>query len=168
MSRVVRSFVLLFALVVLAAGCTSDSKPETPAPGAGADVHDHHHHHEELGPNGGHLLALADSGYQAEWTHDDEKADITVVILDADKQPAAVAYSVKFETTVGETKNEYNLTAESPDGDGLASKFTLNSGELLTAVKMAEQSAEAALASLEATLQNGTFRASVEVHDHAH
>jgi len=168
LSRTLASVLIAFAL--LATGC----EPAPPAGNSGngqagnGHDHDHEHHHHEEGPNGGHLLKLAESGYQAEWLHDDEAGKITVHILDGEKKPAAVAYSVDFETTVGEATNSYSLAAESPDNDGLASTFTITNPALLTDVRMAEQSEEAAKAVLIAGLQNGEVRAAIEVHDHDH
>jgi hypothetical protein len=159
---------LLVAFSLFAIGCSSEKKPVDPAPTAGGHDHDHAHHHEELGPNGGHLLALGDSGYQAEWIHEDEAEKIIVHILDEKKQAAEVAYSVSFETVVGETTNNYALEAVKADSDGLASEFTITNGELLTAVQMAEKSAEAAKAVLITGLQNGEVRQAIEVHDHEH
>ena len=158
------------SLALFATGCEPPPAASTGDAGQGHDHdhdHDHAHHHEDLGPNGGHLLTLGESGYQAEWLHDNQANTITVHILDAEKEMAAVATSVAFETVVSEATNNYPLAAESPDNDGLASTFTITNAELLTAVKMAEQDANVATAVLIAGLQNGEVRQAIEVHDHS-
>ena len=169
LSRTLTSALIAFAL--LATGC----EPAPPAGDAGngqaANDHDHeHHHHHEEGPNGGHLLKLGESGYQAEWLHDDEAGKITVHILDGDKKPVdetGTSNSDEIDVLLFEVFQD-SLEAESPDNDGLASTFTITNPELLTAVQMAEQSEEAAKAELIANLQNGKVRAAIEVHDHDH
>ena len=166
-----RCFPAVVTLVAVALfGCADDQPAVTPPSTAGGahDHHDHDHAHEELGPHDGHLLPLGDSGYQAEWTHDNEAGTISVYVLDSEKQPAAVASAMMFQTLVGDEAKEYPLEAQQANGEGLASEFTITNGELMTALKMAEQSAEMAQATLVANLQNGEFRKAIEVHDHDH
>jgi hypothetical protein len=145
-------------------GCSGDATPQPSGGGAQAG-HDHDHDHES-GKHGGHVLAIGDEDYHAEWTHDEE-GKITVYLLDHDavEDVAIEADSIEIETAVenGESQT-FSLAAVRAEGAATASQFELTDKELMTALQVA---GEGATATIKLTIAGKDYSAAIE-HDHGH
>lgn len=114
----------------------------------------HVHAHDETGPHGGHLLHLEPSGVHAEWAHDDDTHTITVYLDDFDAEKIE---NVKFVATIGDTVEEFPLTA---GDDG----WSIESEALMTHINMGE----AADVQFVVTDDSGNQSTKIEAHEHHH
>jgi hypothetical protein len=109
---------------------------------AGDHDHDHDHDHDAAGdvhgPNGGHLFEFADGDYHGEWKHFNDNFVIKVFILDKEgkKNQAVAAESVTIKPTAGDETAEFSLDPDSPDDDGNAFSYSLDSQDLSIAMNL--------------------------------
>jgi hypothetical protein len=144
--------------LLLSVGCTSATPTavnEADKAAAEGDAHaGHDHGHDALGPHGGHLLHLEPTGSHAEWTHDDDKHLLTVHL---DEFDAAKVVSAKFVAKIGDTTEEFPLTATD-------SGWTITSPELMTHINMKD----AAQVQLVVVDDTGVHSCAIEAHEHHH
>jgi len=114
------------AIAFSSAGC---QPPAAKGPGKEA-AHEHEHVHH--GPHGGHVMAIGDEEYHAEWTHD-ESGKVTFYLLDAaaKKEVPIAAEEITIDVKVGmHDPVTYKLAAVNPQ-DGKSATFETVDKELL-------------------------------------
>lgn len=146
--------LLGLSALLLSLGCTSATPTAVDTANEAAAEGDAHAAHEEAGPHGGHLLHLEPTGSHAEWTHDDDKQLITVHL---DEFDMAKIVSAKFVAKIGDTTEEFPLTATD-------SGWTITSQELMTHINM-KDAAEVQLVVVD---DSGVHSTKIEAHEHHH
>jgi hypothetical protein len=147
------SFGLLLLWLALAAfafvpGCgpgaeeNGDDHAEDADQGEEDEHEEHAGEHPEHGKYGGHIVAFDCDGRHAEWVEDKEgEGSVLVIMLDADKQEAAIAADSPMNITTtleGEPSQTFELTAESQT-DGKASRFRSSKAGILAAIDVAHE-----------------------------
>jgi hypothetical protein len=165
----IRSLALPFAVCAALAfvGCSGGSSKTDPKVGGehahdhGHD-HDHDHDHAHEGPHGGHVIAIGDEEYHAEWTHD-ESGKVTFYILDASMKNDVPADgdTITVNVKIGDTPKQYTLESESP------SKFSIEDKALLGNL---EALSEGVTATLSIDINGKHYEAPITAggHDHDH
>jgi hypothetical protein len=118
-------FAAVLAMISQVACNSSTSPPAVKAPDS-HDDHGHEHEHVHHGPHQGHLMAIGNEEYHAEWTHD-ESGKVTFYILDAaaKKEVPIAAEQITIDVKIGDNPPKtYELVALSPM-DGKASAFEI-------------------------------------------
>ena len=161
---------LAAAIALTFAGCEPQAA-KAPASGAGKAPangagHDHEHEHVHHGPHGGHIMAIGNEEYHAEWTHD-ESGKVTFYILDAAamKEVPIAAEEIAIDVKIG--KNEpvtYKLAAVNPQ-EGKSATFEKVDKELLGVLETIKDN-KGTVCTLHVTIDGKQFSQKVEEHDH--
>lgn len=164
------ALIFLFGLAITCftfSGCDqaapTKTGTDTKQDGDGHDDHDHDHGEHAHGPNGGHLFEFAEGDYHGEWKHYNDNFVIRVYILDkaGTKNEAVAAENVTIKRTTGDDGAEFTLDPESPDEDGKAVVYSLDSQDLSIAMNLG--------VIIEMKLGDKTYTANIpahEPHDH--
>jgi hypothetical protein len=154
------SFVAAIAFTF--SGC---QPPAAKAPAKNAE-HDHAHDHVHNGPHGGHIMAIGNEEYHAEWTHD-ESGKITFYILDAavKKEVPIAAEEITIDVKIGENEPvTYKLAAVNPQ-DGKSATFETVNQELLGILETIKKN-KGTVCTLHVTIDGKHFSQKIEEHDH--
>ncbi len=122
------------------------------------DDHDHDVAADVHGPNGGHLFEFEGGDYHGEWKHYNDNFVIRVYILDKDgkKNQAVAAEYVTIKRATGDDGAEFTLDPESPDDDGNAVVYSLDSQDLTIAMNLGVK--------VEMKLGDKTYTANIPAH----
>lgn len=104
----------------------------------GGDDHAGDHDAHAHGPNGGHLFDFSGEDYKGEWKHYSDNHVVRVFVLDEEAKEAVpvAAESVTIRRTAGDDGTVFTLDAESPDAEGNASVYSLDSQDLDIAMNL--------------------------------
>ena len=136
----------------------------------GHEGHDHAHDHAHHGPHGGHIMAIGQEQYHAEWTHDEE-GKITFYILDAEakKEVPIAAEKMMIEVKIGDNEPKlYELLAVDPSAeDKKTAQFEIVDKDLLGAIELLDPKKGVA-ATLNVEIDGTPFSSPIEEHSHDH
>ena len=170
--------VLASAVSFWLAGCNPAAPPSsTGGSGTTTDSHAHEghdhagHDHAHHGPNGGHIMAIGQEQYHAEWTHDEE-GKITFYILDAEakKEVPIAAEKITVEVKVGDNEPKtYELLAVNPSADEKkAAQFEIVDKDLLGVIEVLKPDNKSVTATLNLEIDGTPFSSPIEEHAHDH
>ena len=164
------ALIFLFGLALACftfSGCdqatTAKNGNDTSSDAHEGDEHDHDHEHAAHGPNGGHIFEFAEGDYHGEWKHYNDNFVIRVYVLDKEgkNNQAVAAENVTIKRTTGDDSAQFTLDPESPDEEGKAVVYGLDSQDLSIAMNLG--------VSVEMKLGDKTYTANIpphEPHDH--
>lgn len=165
-----RRFVpaLMFAVFVVASGCSQDS----PAPhSTGGDhpsthVEDSGHDHASTGPHDGQIIELGNEVYHGELVHDEKAGTVTIYLLDGSAKNAVSieAAEVTINLKHAGKGKQFKLPAQPQEADpaGKSSRFASDDKELSE-----ELDEEGATARLVVEIEGKSYTGKLE-HDHDH
>lgn len=165
------------------AGCNPAAPPSSTGGSGTTDSHEHKHggdehaghdhaghDHAHHGPHGGHIMAIGQEQYHAEWTHDEE-GKITFYILDAEakKEVPIAAEKITIEVKIGEKDPIlYELLAVSPSAEEKkTAQFEIVDKDLLGAIELLDPEKGVA-ATLNVEIDGTPFSSPIEEHSHDH
>jgi hypothetical protein len=157
----------IFVAVAVAAWLGGCNRPADSGPVAKDAGHDHDHEHHHHGPHQGHLMAIGDEEYHAEWTHD-ESGKVTFYILDAKAKGDVPidAEEIKIDVKIGNNPPKtYSLVAVNPMG-GKASAFEIVDKEFEALFDQLKS--PGVVLTLHVNIGGKQFDEQVKEHEHVH
>ena len=155
----------LAALIAIwLAGCNGTANHSEKTPKSG-EAHDHEHDHAHHGPHHGHLMAIGQEEYHAEWTHD-ESGKVTFYVLDAEakKDVPIAAEEVTIDVRIGDNAAKpFKLAAVNPT-DGKSSTFEIVNKELVGVLETIKS--PGVVATLKLNIDGKPFEQRIQEHTH--
>ncbi|MFN9717261.1 MAG: hypothetical protein ACK58L_01115 [Planctomycetota bacterium] len=171
----------IISFVLVTSGCSEDGGPTDRSHGEAAmpesDGHDHSHSkdhdhgnahsHPTEGPHHGHLVELGNEEFHAELLHD--QSTVTIYVLDASARTAVAIESpdvlINLQRDGKPEQFKLNASAEASDPPGKASRFILQSEELVRLLEQGDSEARLSL-TINGTPYSGSL--AHEHHEHSH